>query len=97
MLEISEKNNGFAVASLVLGIVSVVFCFFGTWAIIGLATGIVGIVLAVKGQKSPKKGLATAGLVLSIIGVALCGIMFIFALCVVNTVNNTVNEINSWY
>ena len=80
-----QEKNPMAIAGLVLGIVSVVFSFLYVW--IGLITGIVGIVLSVKGRKIvAKKGMATAGLVLSIIGVALSGILVACALCVVGTV-----------
>ena len=94
MQGISENNNGFAIASLVLGIVSVAFCFFGTLIIIGLACGIVGIVLAAKGQNSHKKGFATAGLVLSIVGVSLGAVFLIFAFCVMKDINNVISQFN---
>lgn len=85
----SEEKNPMAIAGLVLGIVSIVFSFLYVW--IGLATGIVGIVLSVKGRKLiAKKGLATAGLVLSIIGVSLSGIFVACALCVIGTVGSAI-------
>lgn len=91
----SEKNS-MAVASLVLGIVSVVFSFFGSWALLGLVTGIVGIVLAVKGRKiTAKRGMATAGLVLSIVGTSLSGLMFICAACVIGTAGSIIDGLNS--
>lgn len=67
-----------AVASLILGIVSIVCSFFGGLSWIGIITGIVGIILGVKGKKDPeKKGMATAGFVCSVIGLILCVIVFI--------------------
>lgn len=67
-----------AVASLVLGIISIVLSFFGGLNLFGGIIGIVGIVLGVLGKKDPeKKGLATAGLVCSIIGTILCFILYI--------------------
>lgn len=91
----SEKNS-MAVASLVLGIVSVVGSFFGAWALLGLIAGIVGIVLAVKGKKIPaKKGMATAGLVLSIVGTSLSGLMFVCAACVLGTAGSIIGGLNS--
>ena len=65
-----------AVASLVLGIVAVVFSFIGLYPI-GLVIGIVGIVLGVMAKKKAPSGMATAGLVLSIIGTILCALVFI--------------------
>ncbi len=60
-----------AVASLVLGICSLVFPFIGLgW--LSMLLGIVGIVLGALGKKNDeKKGMATAGIVMSIIAVAL--------------------------
>ena len=46
-----QKENGLAVAGLVLGIISIVFAFLFVW--IGLIAGIVGIILSVKGRKNP--------------------------------------------
>ena len=62
-----------AVASLVLGILAIVFAIVGVgYQWIGAIVGIIGIVLAVLGKKNPeKKGIATAGLVCSIIGFVL--------------------------
>ena len=72
----SEGNNGGgsgkAVTSLVLGIISVL----GTCIpLIGLICGIPGIVFGALGRKSPSKGMATAGLVISIIGLILSILM----------------------
>ena len=59
-----NNNNNRAVASLVLGLVSIV-----TWRcpIAGYITTSLAIVCATKGRHSEKKGMATAGLVLGII------------------------------
>ena len=67
-----------AVASLVLGIISLLGFLFSTW--IGLIAGIVGIVLATMAKKAGQPGPATAGLVLSIIGTTLCALLIIAAL-----------------
>lgn len=72
-----KKSNGLAVASLVLGIVAIVFSFIGLSIPFGLIIGIVGIVLGVMAKKKNPSGMATAGLVLSIIGTILCAIIFI--------------------
>ncbi|NLY36509.1 MAG: DUF4190 domain-containing protein [Tissierellia bacterium] len=65
------------IAALVLGIFSVMFAFFGgIFGWVGSILGIIGIVLAVVGRKNPEqKGMATAGLVLSIIGTILGFVM----------------------
>ncbi len=66
-----------AVASLVLGICSLVFPFIGLgW--LSVLVGIVGCILGALGRKNEsKKGMATAGMVMSIISVALGLIMWI--------------------
>lgn len=80
-----EQKNSYAIAALVLGIVSIVFSFIFIW--VGLIAGVVGIILAVKGRKiEDKKGMATAGLVCSIIGTSLSGIFVVCALCVVGSI-----------
>ena len=68
-----------AVASLVLGIVSLVIgAIFPYLGIYGAIAGVVGIVLAVLAKKKgEKKGMATAGLVCSIIGLVLCVVLYI--------------------
>lgn len=59
-----------AVASLVLGICSIVFDFI--WWPLGLILGIVGVILGAMAKKqTPENGMATGGLVCSIIGVVL--------------------------
>ena len=59
-----NNNNTRAVASMVLGLVSIVTWLF---PIAGYITTILAIVFATKGRHSEKKGMATAGLVLGII------------------------------
>jgi uncharacterized membrane protein YkgB len=71
----AEKSNAMGVTSLVLGIVSVVFCWV---PILGLASGIVGLILAIKQKKLAPNGIATAGLIISIVGLVFSGIYNIF-------------------
>ncbi len=76
-----EPGNGVATASLVLGIVSVVTWFLGSFAFIGLVTGIIGLICASKAKKQGfNGGIRTAGFVLSIIG--LVGSAIVFIACV---------------
>ena len=72
-----------AIASLILGIISLILSFFGL-GIISVFTAIIGIILGVLGRKDPeKKGMATAGLVCSIIALVLGVIMWIACAAVV--------------
>lgn len=83
-----NNGKGLSIAGLVLGIVATVLAWFYMVNIAALASGVIGIVCAVKGKKlavaaAAPTGLATAGLVLSIIGTCLAGIgFFSCTLCV---------------
>ena len=75
-------SNGLAIASLVLGIVSLVLVAAFSWmlwgSIAGLCVGIVGTILGVMGRKNDTgRTMATAGMILSIIGIAIGAICFI--------------------
>ena len=93
----NNNGKGLGIAGLVLGIVSIVLGFLGTFfSIAALPMAIVGLVLSVNGGKQLKAagqpaGVATAGLVLGIIAVVLTGIMFftcgICTICVAAEVN----------
>ena len=77
-MEINKTKHGFAVASLVLGIVSVVLCCC-TW--VGIVCGIVGLVLSILARKAGNtETICKAGLILSIIGLALSIILLILSL-----------------
>lgn len=68
------------VASLVLGIISLVIGLFSTGSLgwLGAVLAIVGIILGALGRKDPDgKGIATGGLVCSIIGLVLCVILYV--------------------
>jgi len=75
------KNKG--IASLILGIVALVFTWFSIYAqSIAIILSIVGIVLAISAKKESQaagapSGMATGGLVCSIIALSLSSIMFI--------------------
>lgn len=69
-----------AVASLVLGIIALVISVFSGGALgwLGSIIGILGIILGALGRKNPeKKGMATAGLVCSIIALSLGLLLYI--------------------
>lgn len=72
-----QPSNGKAIASLVCGIVSLVCLFFGYGALLGIILAIVGLVLGINAKKEAPSGMATAGVILSIIGLASCAIIFL--------------------
>ena len=69
-----------AITALVLGIVSIVLSFIPAIQIVGAIAGVIGIILAALAKKNNPDagGLATAGLVLSIIGLVLSLLFFLF-------------------
>ncbi len=74
--------KGMSIAGLICGIVALVLAWFGWVSIIALALAITGLVLSVKGGKALKaagqsSGVATAGLVISIIALVLSAILFL--------------------
>ena len=96
-----QGKKGFAIAAMVLGIISCVFAWFGLVSgIISLVLAVVGLVLAIQARKSyaalgQKNGMATAGLVLSIIGIVLSVIGVIACGICVCVANQTYNAIAS--
>ena len=78
-------GHGAATGSLVCGIISLVAGIVFGWtylmSLAGMVVGIVGIILAVNAKKQGYMGgTQTAGLVLSIIGTALSGVIFVSCL-----------------
>ena len=68
-----NNKQGFAIASLVLGIVSFFIPFIGS------VGGIVGLIFGIIGLQNSKKGMAIAGIILSSLGI-LIGIISIVGL-----------------
>lgn len=64
----AADNRGQATAALVLGLVGLI-----AWLIpcVGLPVTVVGIIMGVKGSRSSARGMARAGLILSIVSAAL--------------------------
>lgn len=89
-----KKSNGLAIASLVLGIISIGFTLcafpmlltFIIWFtgpfifIVGITTGIVGIVLGAIAKKRNPTKMAKLGLILSIIGLVLTFLEIIYSI-----------------
>lgn len=69
-----KQTNVLAIISLVVGILSIVLGCCSGW--VGIILGIAGIVCAVLANKQGKTGLATAGLICSIVGIVL-GVLWI--------------------
>jgi hypothetical protein len=67
VVEDPDDDFGFAKASLILGIVGI--CVVPCIGLLGFGTGTVGIILGIKSLRSRRKGMAIAGIVLSIISI----------------------------
>lgn len=83
-----KKRNGKAIAALVCGILAIVNA--GT-VILGIGCGIAAIILAIMARKQEKSGMATAGLVTGIVGVALSIVMIIVLAFFVGSLSNSDN------
>ncbi len=68
MDENKTESKGLSIASMVLGIISVVLCCF---AYISIPCAILAIIFGIVGMKKGGKGMGIAGLVLGIIAIAL--------------------------
>ncbi len=102
-----SNGKGFSIAALILGIASMVLAWFTFVNIAALVGAILGIVFACKGRKcsvaanGKPSGLATAGLVLSIIGTVIAGIGFmtctLCTLCVAGAAASAADSLNSLF
>ena len=63
-----QQKNGMAIASLVLGIVSIVFIWI-YWGV-GILAAVVGLILGIIARNQSPNTMATAGIVLSVIALA---------------------------
>ena len=86
-----DRSNGDekAIASLVLGIISIVSIFFGL-SLIGL---ICGIILGNRARREGGGGIATAGFVCGIIGTSFCALIFVSCSCALYTVDGILRHV----
>ena len=81
-----QNGKGMSIAALICGILGIVGSFIPVVCYVTLILSILGIVFGVKGHKIAKatgegKGLATAGLVLGIVGTAFGAVGALCAVC----------------
>lgn len=81
-----QNGKGMSIAALICGILGIVGSFIPVVCYFTLILSILGIIFGVKGQKVAKatgegKGLATAGLVLGIVGTAFGAVGALCAVC----------------
>ena len=64
----NNKSNGYGVASMTLGILSILFSWLPFISALALIAGVLAIIFAVMQKKAAPNSMATAGLVTGIIG-----------------------------
>lgn len=89
----SQKTDTLAVVSLVLGIAAIVLSCCITY--LGIALGVGGIICAVMSKKKQKSGLATAGLVCSIIAIVVAVLLMICSVALVGWLASEGYDISS--
>ena len=67
-----DGSTSKAVIALVLGISAICLCLTFYLGIIGLPCAIIGLIFSIKERKEHPSGIATAGFILSLIGLILC-------------------------
>ena len=73
------------IASLILGILAIILCFTPIPGVIAIICAVVGIILGVLARKNPEqRGLGTAGMIVSIIALAIVIIVIIAAVVCVS-------------
>lgn len=73
--EVVNNKKGLCIASLVLGIISIVFCCI---YVISIPCAILALIFGIIGVKSTTKGMAIAGIITSAISLIVLVFMFIF-------------------
>ena len=92
----NDKSNGMGIASLILGICSIaICCCYG----VGAIPAIIGLILGILQNKKNANGIATAGIVLGIIGILLNVVWLIYMIIFLSEdgLLDFVNEFSSNY
>lgn len=93
---LTNNNNGMGIASLILGICSIaICCCYG----VGAIPAIIGLILGILQNKKNANGIATAGIVLGIIGILLNVVWLIYMIIFLSEdgLQDFVNEFSSNY
>lgn len=88
-----KETNALAIVSLILGIIAII-CSCCGW--VGIIFGIAGIICAVFANKQGKSGLAKAGLICSIVGIAL-GLILTILVVVMGVGVGMTDALNGYY
>ena len=84
-----QESKGLSIASMVLGIISVVlFCLW----YVSVPCAILSIIFAIVGMKKGGKGMAIAGLVLGIVALSIIVMVYLLAIAGVATLNSAIRS-----
>lgn len=86
---VAQESKGLSIASMVLGIVSVVlFCIW----YISVPCAILAIIFGIVGKKKGGKGMAIAGLVLGIVALSILVIIYLLAAAGLATLTSAISS-----
>lgn len=88
-----QGGAGLAIASMVLGICSIVFCCLGYIAIVIAIVGLILGIVSLKGQRAGR-GMAIAGIITSAIGLILLVVLLIVGFSVMDSVDSSYYNFN---
>lgn len=89
-----QKTDTLAIVSLILGIAAIVLGCCVTY--LGIALGVGGIICSVMSKKKQKSGLATAGMVCSIIGIVIAVLWIIFSVAIMGMLASSGIDLSSY-
>lgn len=87
------EQKGLSIASMVLGIVSMILCI----PYLPIPCAILAIIFSIVGRKKGGRGMAITGMVLGIISLAIYAIMIIFVGAALTSLFSAIGELNSYY
>ena len=96
----SSARKGFAIASLVMGIVGLVgsCCSLATFGVLSLLLGVVGLIFGILGLKSQGKGMAIAGIIMAALNLVIGVLILILMVASFSmTANMTPDELEAIY
>ena len=90
------ESKGMAIASMVLGIVSVCLCCL--WYV-SIFTAIIGLVLGIVSMKKSEggRGMAIAGIITSIVAIVAIVFLFIYVFVIVGTASTSLYDYYDFY
>ena len=98
MVPMQPRSNGMAVASLILGILSLILCWIPGVNFVAIILAIVAIILGILGMKKAKepmtggRGMAIGGLITGILGLIISILILAVLGAIFGAANEAVNE-----